>query len=71
MVKIICECGTEMIPSTDEQGEPEFAMPIATLTVLGKTTYAQYAYWYYCPNKECEKSVSVIPDYPKTGKQNG
>lgn len=57
-IKIICECGNEMI--SPEQ--PDEVVKIASVWALGAPRFSLMAYWFTCSH--CFSSVSVIPDFP-------
>jgi hypothetical protein len=55
-----------MFPHENEQGEPEYSMPIAQVFILGKLAQMQFGIWYLCSNQKCQASATLLPDYPDT-----
>jgi hypothetical protein len=60
-MKVLCDCGSECLPSEDEQGNPEFIFPVASFSSMGRRLFELRALWFLCQDEECRKSFLVLP----------
>ena len=63
-MKVFCDCGVEMFPSEDAQGQPEANLQVAEFSCFGHKRWDIMAVWYVCDDEKCRKSAAFIPGFP-------
>ena len=59
-MKVFCDCGAEMFPSEDAQGQPEAVLQVVELSYFGQKRLDIRAVWYLCGGEKCRKSAAFI-----------